>query len=795
LKSVAFTYYSNSVSDIFVKNVESFLQHTGKYDSLIICSDIQIPSNVVREVCELIPAVRVSPIQDSLFIKRKFMASQDPTRVNPFLLSAFHYQNCSSITVFDSNLFFTSDIDMNRGPVQFFLTQDSVISPSLFKFKPSLDLAKAASSIIGGVNYTTHEIMGAFNYLVTNSLAFSNKVVETNSFIFSNPKASDQIKIEKLFAFDFLNLGKSSKFREISEIRNSHINKKKVKRLPFIKSKIKDLVYEFIDTINLSPLQSSTEVSQPPVINSNFLKYKNIKPDAAKIDIIYTKQVANHAERLEKILRTLGFKISSRLLSPNSPIGKSSLNLHIVMCPNVFYDFPPNYIAYQFEQAHSKWFTEEYFNKLNGAIEIWEYSEYNIQYFNGKFKKPHVYVPIGDLNVSADDLSQSRDIDVLFYGEFLNSPRRKQFLDEIRKHRNIEIVDGFTNHRFGSSITDLLKRTKVVLNHHYYENGQLEVVRLYEALSYGCKVVSEISIDDNFHSLPTFKYSNIDQALAYLDKAVSTYSVEKFARDSTGYVKNALSRLGFNFSTSNTIVDNIRSILISPRKKKIAVYVHLYYTEVWDEIQSYISNIHEDFDLYVNLVNDTYCQDTVYRIVDKYPSAKIFKSDNIGRDFGGFYTMLNYSASGQSDVSFLIHSKRSKTSNFNGGDQWRKDLLDSILGSPQIAASTISKIRSSKIGVVSSAKWKKSDPSQIGSNANDLSDLSSRLGYDYSNYPLEFTAGSILAVKTSLLEDIFKSLSYSDFRPGDQIDGTMAHALERFIPNYALHKKYELNYV
>lgn len=35
---------------------------------------------------------------------------------------------------------------------------------------------------------------------------------------------------------------------------------------------------------------------------------------------------------------------------------------------------------------------------------------------------------------------------------------------------------------------DILKRTKVVINIHYYDNSPLELYRLHESISHGCKV-------------------------------------------------------------------------------------------------------------------------------------------------------------------------------------------------------------------------------------------------------------------------------------------------------------------
>jgi hypothetical protein len=53
----------------------------------------------------------------------------------------------------------------------------------------------------------------------------------------------------------------------------------------------------------------------------------------------------------------------------------------------------------------------------------------------------------------------------------------------------------------------------------------------------------------------------------------------------------------------------------------------------------------------------------------------------------------------------------------------------------------------------------------------------------------------MFAVKTELLEEIFKTIDYSEFSSGYSIDGTISHAVERLIANYAVHKKYKLKYV
>ncbi|VTN10213.1 Uncharacterised protein [Raoultella terrigena] len=49
--------------------------------------------------------------------------------------------------------------------------------------------------------------------------------------------------------------------------------------------------------------------------------------------------------------------------------------LHIVVCPQMFKQLPKHYIAFQMEQSvNSRWFTEEYFARLNNAVAIFDYS-------------------------------------------------------------------------------------------------------------------------------------------------------------------------------------------------------------------------------------------------------------------------------------------------------------------------------------------------------------------------------------------------------------------------------------
>jgi len=538
VKTVLFTYYSNAVADIFLKNVETFLYHSGQYDSIVICSDLPLPKLTISALCEITKVIKISPNEQSTSIKKKFLGNQNPTLVNPFILTALSYSDASSVTVLDPHLFLIKDIDLKNSTNHFFFSQNSLITPSLFKFRPSPEISRLVNHFLLTPDYTNVSVIRAFNFFITNSMIFSDKTIRSDLFIFTNPDLQAEIKEDKILGFDFLNLGKTPYFKEISRIRDNHVLKKKKHLLSFIKKR-----HQYLDK---SLITITANTAAVPIAYDNFKLYSGKANSSVQINLIYTKQVANHAKNLENTLHDLGFIVKSIIKSPGSSLDPSDPNLHIVMCPNVFTDFPKNYIAYQFEQAHSSWFTKDYIHRLNCAIEIWDYSEYNINHFKGTFGRPHVFVPIGKIEHDIDIFDQTRDIDVLFYGEYAGSSRRSEFLNSISELRQIKIVDGFSVHKFGSDIAELLKRAKVVLNHHYYDNGNLEVVRVYEALSYGCKVVSEVSVDDNYHNLPILRYSSVTEADKQITAALADNTIHEFTKSNRAFIKSALSRLGFN---------------------------------------------------------------------------------------------------------------------------------------------------------------------------------------------------------------------------------------------------------
>ena len=173
------------------------------------------------------------------------------------------------------------------------------------------------------------------------------------------------------------------------------------------------------------------------------------------------------------------------------PKGGYSNKLHIVICPQMFPILPKVYVSYQMEQSISnRWFNEKYCRILKNSIAICDYASPNIEYLQkaGISYKKIFYLPIFTKKVNPE--IGNYEYDVIFYGDVKNS-RRQEILSKLTKKFKVKII----NNLFGQELYAEIKKARIVLNIHYYNNALLESTRVFEALSLGKIVVSEKSSD------------------------------------------------------------------------------------------------------------------------------------------------------------------------------------------------------------------------------------------------------------------------------------------------------------
>ena len=210
--------------------------------------------------------------------------------------------------------------------------------------------------------------------------------------------------------------------------------------------------------------------------------------DKKNIVILTTQHCVFLAKLIQDKLLKVG--IAAEIIYKR-PLGGYANKLHIVICPQVFPILPNIYISYQMEQSVSnRWFNEKYCRILNNSIAICDYASPNIEFLQkaGISFTKIFYLPIFCNKVNPE--IGNYEYDVIFYGDDKNS-RRHEILSKLSKKFKVKVI----NNLFGQELYEEIKKARIVLNIHYYDNALLESTRIFEALSLGKIVISEKSVD------------------------------------------------------------------------------------------------------------------------------------------------------------------------------------------------------------------------------------------------------------------------------------------------------------
>lgn len=212
----------------------------------------------------------------------------------------------------------------------------------------------------------------------------------------------------------------------------------------------------------------------------------------------------------------------------------NSLDVYIIFGMNDFVNqvVPTTYIVYQLEQTisndQSQWFSQRYIEYMKGALQVWDYSLVNYQHLKKIGIENVFYVPLQYMKScdSQEEVESTKDIDVLFYGSL--NERRRLILTEL-KSRGLHVV---TEHQlWRDDRMDLIRRSKIVINIHYYDEAILETARLSYLLSNRVTVVSEKSQDpilDKWHTpfVELVEYNGLVDKCQEILKNYNSYTLE-----------------------------------------------------------------------------------------------------------------------------------------------------------------------------------------------------------------------------------------------------------------------------
>ena len=210
----------------------------------------------------------------------------------------------------------------------------------------------------------------------------------------------------------------------------------------------------------------------------------------------------------------------------------------------------------------------------------------------------------------------------------------------------------------------------------------------------------------------------------------------------------------------------------------IAVVLHLYFTELWDEMCSSLDSlVGIDFDLYIS-INPDAGKRNIDSILRRFPKARIFSFENRGRDILPFIELfqriypLNYK------YVCKIHSK--KSGHRKDRDRWRNKLLCGLLGSKEKVRENLHILeQEARTGMLVSKGNIFTYETRMGTNEQMIRDYAKKNNLDFDR-SVTFPSGSMFWFKPIALKQLIDTIPPELFEmESGQLDGTMAHSAER----------------
>lgn len=222
------------------------------------------------------------------------------------------------------------------------------------------------------------------------------------------------------------------------------------------------------------------------------------------------------------------------------------------------------------------------------------------------------------------------------------------------------------------------------------------------------------------------------------------------------------------------------------KSEKLAVIVHLYYPDTWPQISQALEVISVPFDLHISLMD----RDSSIEIKLPSNATKLYRYivPNRGRDVLPFVYILDKIQDSGYEYVLKLHSK--KTKHYTDGVEWFSQLLKGLLPSENVVNDIIKLLNNDSTGAVAPNDHIVSLKRHMGANEPILRHLLTRsLSNERANeilskreyYP--YPAGTMFWARIDTLKPLLGlHLLPDDFQSEHkQLDGTLAHAIERYV--------------
>lgn len=239
---------------------------------------------------------------------------------------------------------------------------------------------------------------------------------------------------------------------------------------------------------------------------------------------------------------------------------------------------------------------------------------------------------------------------------------------------------------------------------------------------------------------------------------------------------------------------------------KIAVCLHLFYSDMIDDIIGYLKNIDFNYKLYVSVIENQFNQSDFLKLKNFKKDVIIIYVKNKGVDVGGFLNTLKH-VDNDTDLILKIHTKKgigseqtpSSAVKRKGYDwtikyskMWFNDLMKGVLGDKNQVKKILSSFETNpKCGMIGYKLCK-----TLGPNKEDIVKLLDKMNMSHNLIGSNFIGGNMFwvryeTIKKYLTDDIIDSL-LNEMKDGYVIEPSTQHALERIFGYIVYHNNQEI---
>ena len=222
------------------------------------------------------------------------------------------------------------------------------------------------------------------------------------------------------------------------------------------------------------------------------------------------------------------------------------------------------------------------------------------------------------------------------------------------------------------------------------------------------------------------------------------------------------------------------------------VVIHAWHVDAFDELLAALTATALDWRLVVTTSHDRL--DAVRSCLSaRGLVAEVELVENRGRDILPFLHVANRLLDEGVDVVLKLHTKRSL--HRADGDDWRRELVHKIASPERARALSSAFAHDPGLGLVGAEGHLQPMASYWGDNAGTVAHLCARMGIPAPRPDSDaFIAGSMFWVRLEALRPLLDTpLHASEFEPElGQLDGTLAHAIERIFAIAVLHTRHRV---